>query len=502
MLNLSDAPPTQTLEPVKITQEQAETSFVAFAEGILGIELYQWQANVLESFDYASEELVQTTLATPNGAGKGAIIITSLVLGWLTLYPQGRVILTSADARQIDEQVMRAIEQHRAKFPTWTFLARSITRPEGGFFHAFTTADAGRAEGWHKLNDVTGPLLMIVDEAKTVDEDIFSAVDRCTYNALLLASTPGKMSGTFYDSQHRPEMGFNRFRVGLKDCPHITQDKIDRIISKYGASSPFTRSALHGEFLESWDGKPVYYAYDQDIHEGEDLPWPIGAYLCRGHDVGTHAASVWSAYWQENGVEYWHDLFEFYADGFDTDRHAREVIRITENEFPFWNDRQTCAGVIDAIDPAAANSSYTRTINVNGKNVAESALNIFRTYGIMPVYRTRARGLIETIGIVNRLFEKRDHKGRPVHQVDRKSCPRLVRGFRGGYRWPKDDDKSANKDIPLKGLACDNLDHGCDSHRYNCINNLRLLNAESERAKKPLPFSRVPRLNINPLRRI
>lgn len=488
--------PTVILDPI-----EAEASFITFAEEILGLPLYDWQCDAVEPFDEASDHMVMLSLATPNGSGKSSYIIPTLALGWLAYYPKGKVVITSADGKQLDGQVMPAIESHRSKFDGWRFIEREIHTPTGGMLVAFTTDEAGRAEGWHKFNDEEGPLLIICDEAKSIPEDIFDAIDRCTFNGLLLTSSPGKMSGTFYDSQMDDSQKFIRVSVGLKDCPHIGQDKIDRIIAKHGASSPFTRSALHGEFLESWDGKPVYHAYNQDIHEGEDLPWPIGAYLCRGHDVGTHAATVFSAYWVEKGVEYWHDLFEFYADGFDTDRHAREIIRITENEFPWWNDRGMCSGVMDAIDPAAANSSYTRTINVNGKNVAESALNILRTYGIQPAYRTRARGLIETISIVNRLFEKRDAKGKPVYRVDTKGCSRLVRALRGGYRWPENDDKKSNSDVPLKGIACDHLDHCADGMRYSVINNLKLLNAEVEKAKKMIPWT-APRRNINPVRRI
>lgn len=473
-----------------------ETSLLTFGENVLGYSLYDWQCDTIEPFDHISESLQLVTLATPNGSGKSSIVIPTIALGILALYPQSKVVITTADSKQLDNQIMPSINAHRAKFPDWKFIEREITTPTGGRLVAFTTDEPGRAEGWHKLDDTQGPLVVICDEAKSIPEKIFDAIDRCTFNGLLLTSSPGRMSGTFYESQTNTEHGFVRVSVGLKDCPHIGQDKIDRIIAKHGASSAFTRSALHGEFLESFEGKPVYYAYNQDVHEGDDLPWPTGAYLWRGHDVGTHAATTWSAYWVENGIEYWHDLFEFYQDGFDTDRHAREVLRITEAEFPFWNNRLICAGVSDAIDPAAANSSFTRQINVNGKSVAESALNIFRTYGINPVYRTKSRGLIETIGVVNRLFEKRDPAGRPCFRVDRMGCPKLVRGYRGGYRWPTAEEKGAQSDVPVKGLACDNLDHPQDGARYSKINALRLLNAEIQKAAAPVPW-RAKRANIN-----
>jgi len=228
-----------------------ETSLLTFAEEELGISLYVWQGAAIEAFDRASEQLVQVSLATPNGSGKSAVVIPALVLGWLAVHQHGKVVLTTADGKQLDGQVMPALESFRSKFPRWKFQERAVYTPTGGQFIAFTTDQAGRAEGWHKIDNIEGPLLIIVDEAKTVRDDIFAAIDRCTYNGILLTSSPGRMAGRFYESQVNPALGFARVRVGLKECPHITQDKIDRIVAQHGAESPFTRSTLHGEFMEA-----------------------------------------------------------------------------------------------------------------------------------------------------------------------------------------------------------------------------------------------------------
>ncbi len=233
------------------TPEELESSFITFGEKVLGLHLYPWQCESVEPFDEAGEKLVQVSLATPNGSGKSAVVIPTLALGWLALFPKGRVVITTADGKQLDGQVMPALEAHRGKFDRWTFIEREIRTPTGGRLVAFTTDQAGRAEGWHKLDDTEGPLLIIADEAKTIPEDIFSAIDRCTYNGLLLTSSPGSMQGRFYRSQMLAELGFIRIKIGLLDCPHIGQDKIDRIIAEHGATSPFTRSTLHGEFMEA-----------------------------------------------------------------------------------------------------------------------------------------------------------------------------------------------------------------------------------------------------------
>ena len=38
--------------------------------------------------------------------------------------------------------------------------------------------------------------------------------------------------------------------AGLKDCPHIAPEKIQRIIDMYGERHPFTRISIYGEFMD------------------------------------------------------------------------------------------------------------------------------------------------------------------------------------------------------------------------------------------------------------
>jgi phage terminase large subunit len=173
-------------------------------------------------------------------------------LRWLYKNPKGKVICTSADARQIDLQLMPSIVKHRGIFKDWEFLARQIRTPQGGFFNAFTTDEPGRAEGHHAAPE--GPLLIIADEAKSIPPAIFDAIDRCSFNTLLLVSSPGLMAGRFYDAFSKDRPQWILFQVGLTDCPHISQERIEDVIATHGAESSYTRSTLHGEFMTEEEG--------------------------------------------------------------------------------------------------------------------------------------------------------------------------------------------------------------------------------------------------------
>jgi tRNA(Met) C34 N-acetyltransferase TmcA len=152
----------------------------------LVVTLYEWQAKICLAIEKAATlKRKKFAVRAPNGVGKTARIITLSSLWWLVRFPKGRVVVTSYDSRQVADQLWPALRAQLGKFPTWrtSDAERTITTPGGGRLRAFTTDDPGRAEGFHADEDC--PLLIIVDEAKSVPADIIQAIDRCSYNVLL-----------------------------------------------------------------------------------------------------------------------------------------------------------------------------------------------------------------------------------------------------------------------------------------------------------------------------
>lgn len=266
---------------------------VGFARQVLGLALYVWQAIVLTWFENTLE-LIKGSLCTPNGAGKSERIVSTLALWWISVHPQGVVVITTKDSKQLDNQIWPAIQRHKGKFPAFDFIERMVRNGTGGFIIGFTTDDPGRAEGWHKINDFTGPLLVIGDEAKSILEQIDMALDRCTYNAKLLTSSPGLTEGFFYRSQTSlagelynakgfkevgpasRKMGYKAMRVGLIDCPHIPQSRIDNILETYGPDHWFTRSTLHAEFTDA-DSDTLFVVPKHIVRNLMDNPPPYVA---------------------------------------------------------------------------------------------------------------------------------------------------------------------------------------------------------------------------------
>ena len=224
---------------------------VGFAKGVLGVSLYPWQAEVL-SWTQDMHGRTKITVAAPNGSGKSERIIPCASLRWISCSNKGRVVITSKDGKQIDNQVMPGLDKNRGRFIDFGWKYRKITSPTGGSIVAFTTDEAGRFEGYHADIGEDSPLMIIVDEAKSVPEEIYKAIDRCTYNVLILISSTGLMQGRFYDSHHSLN-GWLRKKVTVKETPHVPKERIDDIIATYGEDHPFTRSTLYSEFMSSDD---------------------------------------------------------------------------------------------------------------------------------------------------------------------------------------------------------------------------------------------------------
>lgn len=221
----------------------------------LGVDLYKWQADILLTIEKAATlRRKKVAVRAPNGVGKTMRLVTLSGLRWLQRFLRGKVVVTSYANRQLSDQFWPAVRAHSSKFPAWKFKDHEqiINSPEGGRLRAFTTDDPGRAEGFHADEDC--PLLIIVDEAKSIDPEIIKAIDRCSYNVLLYISSPGLKQGPFFDAFNSNSASFITFAAGLKDCPHIAKEKIQDIIDTYGESDPYTRSTLYGEFMDYGDG--------------------------------------------------------------------------------------------------------------------------------------------------------------------------------------------------------------------------------------------------------
>jgi len=233
----------------EVTEANILATPAGFAQGILGLKLYPWQIEELNALETQGTKL---STVCCNEAGKTSYLAAPAILWVMTVFPGAQVVVTSGSWRQVKEQLFPNLRRFSHIFKGWVFNDTSITSPNGSRCVGFSTDDPGLFEGFHvgPGGHAETPLLIICDEAKSIPEAIFEAIDRCRPTWLWLMSSPGKALGTFYKSQTQHKSLYRTRSITVDDCPHILKSGIAEIIDRYGKDHPFVRSSIYAEFSE------------------------------------------------------------------------------------------------------------------------------------------------------------------------------------------------------------------------------------------------------------
>lgn len=219
-----------------------------FAKQVLKLNLYPIQCKVVDSL--AAPD-TKTTFAACNNAGKTGLCITTLILWHLVMWPKGKVISTSGSFSQIILQLQNSLMRYRELFEdVLEFQQTLIKTKDGGFWNGFSTNDPGKAEGHHAFG-AECPLMVIVDEAKTVPDGIFEALGRCvgtdSPTRVLYASSPGFAEGEFFRSHSSPQ--FTKVWQKAEDTPHITAKQIKDLKEHWAGFPAYADSVLGHSFM-------------------------------------------------------------------------------------------------------------------------------------------------------------------------------------------------------------------------------------------------------------
>jgi len=213
-----------------------------FVRGVLRLDSYPWAQRVFHELDRRN---IAVAVKAANGSGKTTHIAAPAALWHAAIFPGSLTIATAGVFRQVKEQLFPAIRVHAHKFTGWEFNECEVITHHGSRILGFSTDEAGKFEGWHNDN-----LLIILDEAKSIPDAIFEAVERCQPTRLLLLSSPGGRSGFFFEAFHARRKFFRQHTVTAFDCPHIAATWIAEQVEKYGADHPLIRSMIYGEFMD------------------------------------------------------------------------------------------------------------------------------------------------------------------------------------------------------------------------------------------------------------
>jgi len=216
-----------------------------FVKNVLGVEQYPWQAEIT---DICCKKGGKAAAVVCNEGGKTSKTVAPTIVAAMQLWPGALVVSTAGVSRQVTDQLVPNLHGLLKEHPSWRCTKNTVTAPNGSRYIGFATDDAGKFEGWHtpdspmsgrgeeldelakswghkgKLKlDEKSFLLMVLDEAKSIDQGIFDAVERCRPDALLVCSSPGAPMGPFYDCFHSQAAKYKTFVVPYTECPHLLE---------------------------------------------------------------------------------------------------------------------------------------------------------------------------------------------------------------------------------------------------------------------------------------
>jgi phage terminase large subunit len=194
-----------------------------FADSSCNVKLYDWQANVLLNYEAGNP----TAAACANFTGKTSTLFPIAALWTLYNFPRARVMYLSATGAQVKNQFFASLNRFRNRpaFSGWNWLETEVRTPQGGFLFGRATDTGGHIEGIH--NQVDSPAALLVDEAKSIANDVLSALERCHTRYRLFASSTGGASGGFYEIMTAKAHRWRTFTIPSSLCPHVSPDLIE-----------------------------------------------------------------------------------------------------------------------------------------------------------------------------------------------------------------------------------------------------------------------------------
>jgi len=221
---------------------------------------------------YAIRDFDRVTVKSGNGPGKTAVA-ARIVLWYLYCFHPSIVITTAPTGRQVEKLLWGEI---RATYKTSKLdlggeLFRTELRIDDEWYAVgFSTDEPDKFQGFHSPH-----ILIVVDEACGVEEQIFEAIEgilTSTKAKLLLIGNPTN-SNTYFGRTHlhpRESRGWRKLHINCWNTPNVkAKSNVNKrlldcewpkkMLDKWGEYNPFYQVRVLGEFPESGEDSLVPY---------------------------------------------------------------------------------------------------------------------------------------------------------------------------------------------------------------------------------------------------
>lgn len=227
------------------------------AKFVKGKHITWQQHDILLAVESAVRGTAPKRISIRSGHGIGKTTALSwLILWYLFCFKDAQVPCTAPTSDQIHDVLWKELANWLYRMPKpiqglyeWqSGYLRIRERPETWFARAKTA----RKEAPEALAGIHSDfVLMIVDEASGVAEEIFNTAQGALTNKnilVLLISNPTRLIGYFYDSHHKDRHNWQTLVFASTDSPIVDSDFVLRIIEKHGRDSDEYRIRVLGDF--------------------------------------------------------------------------------------------------------------------------------------------------------------------------------------------------------------------------------------------------------------
>ncbi len=187
---------------------------------------------------------------------------------WLAAFDPSLVITTAPTLRQVKDLLWYEIAGHARRAGTGGKLATlSLEMSETRRALGFTTNEPERFQGWHSPN-----MLVIVDEASGVGEEIYQAIEGILTGPntrLLLIGNPNFPAGTFFEAFRSPL--YQKFHISAFDVPErlLPAAWREERLTEWGEESPAYQVRVLGNFPSQGEDSLINLKWVEEAMERE-----------------------------------------------------------------------------------------------------------------------------------------------------------------------------------------------------------------------------------------
>jgi len=278
--------------------QKAQRDPVWFVEEVLNAHPWEKQAEILR----AVRDYPRTAVRSCHGVGK-SFIAGRVILWFLSCFPYSIVLSTAPTWRQVEKLIWKEVRAsyRRAKIPLGgNLLPKSpeiqIVQDEW-YAAGLSTNEPDRFQGFHEEN-----ILVVVDEAAGVPEEIFEAIEGVLTSSnarLLLLGNPTSTAGTFFQAFRGG--GWKTLSISAFDTPNFMAFGI----TESDIAADTWRNKITGPLPNPKLITPEWVA-DKYRRWGPESP----AYIARvkGEFPPESEDTLIPLAWIEAAMERWHDM--------------------------------------------------------------------------------------------------------------------------------------------------------------------------------------------------